>query len=164
MTQDRARYEERAQLAAEQWEVTIEDGAQVLALLLRRGQAAMSVLADFWRTRPILVAGLVAAVIGTIVGTIVASRRARGSPPQTAERGSALSQAGAVAQAAAQRLGRAGPLPRRNGMAPAAREGARRAREARYLAELVPMAAALFRNPLVRRIAWRLALRAFRAR
>jgi len=162
-----SRSEGAAEFAPERWEIAVEDTAEVIAFLLDRGQAAFDGFVGLWRSRPVLTAALVAAGAGAVIGTFVAGGR-RGRP---AIARSAVAQATAVAQAAAQRLAQQNPgawparaLGVRDGLASARRRRplASAGRGAQYTLQLVPVVVTLLKNPLVRGMLLRYAMRAVR--
>ena len=154
-----------SEFAPERWEVAIEDAAETVALLLYRGQAAAETIGELWRTRPIFVSAAGAAMGGAFIGALLAGHqfRRRRRPM------SALAQATAVAQAAVQRRAQQqslwsskGAASLKNGVAasrPRRRliEGGRTARQ---LIRLLPIVVAVLKNPLVRQLLWRYAVRA----
>src|SRR5438309_740519 len=83
----------------ERWETAIEDAAELVAMLLDRGQSLFDAANEFRKTRPMLASAAGAAIGGAALGMYVAGRRMRASRPM-----SAVAQATAVAQAAAERL------------------------------------------------------------
>lgn len=169
----------------ERWETAIEDVAQVVALTLDRIQDLLDLVNDLTRARPGVAKLLLAGVGGAVVGGFIAGRLRPHRDPTLTEstaalmraasnRGSsALEEAASIAKAAAERMSRRVPsrgdiqeqVAHLNGSA----IGARAERMAmpdvgqlRHAAELVPVALALLRNPLIRDFLARSALRATR--
>jgi hypothetical protein len=175
MASDKIGAEELTESVGERWDEAIEDLAEVAVLLLDRAQVAGGVMGQFWRSRPVLASTLLAAAGGALVGVVIGGRAARAkgrSAPQKPVRSSAAAQAAATAREGAERLlhgalGAAGkgPSGTQNGLARWRRPVGRvHVRQARYAADLLPVALAVLKNPLVRRMVWRLALRSFRRR
>lgn len=163
---DESQTEGMAEFTPERWETAVEDAAEIVALLLDRGQAILDVFNDLRHERPMLVSAAAAAVGGALIGTIVAGRRLR-------ERGrrplGALAQATAVAQAAAERLAQQQPLRSRLGVIRDGRPGplpqkrlVEGGRAAQQLLQLLPVVVAVLKNPLVRTVLWRFAVRSVR--
>ncbi|MPZ14493.1 MAG: hypothetical protein GEU73_08735 [Chloroflexi bacterium] len=160
----------------ERWETAIEDAAQLIAIGLDRAQDLADVVNDLVRTRPALMQAIVAAAGGALVGAFIAGRRARHGAfgrQSTVRRRSVVEQATAIARDAADRVSRQAPRPaaltRRlqhvNGTAVGRRAMTRfRASRVRDVAELLPVALTLLRNPIVRRLIIQTAMRAARRR
>lgn len=167
MSEEHASGEETAEFTPERWELAIEDAAELVALMLERGQGVYDDLRELWKARPLLVSSVAAVAAGAVVGAIVAGMRTRRRVAARA----VVSQASAVAQAAAQRLTEqpAGLRSirrgvRLNGVAAVDRkkriiETGRSAQEAM---RLVPVVVAILKNPFVRRLLWRYARSALR--
>ena len=157
-----------AEFTPERWETAIEDAAEVVALLLDRGQALFDGFAELRRTRPLVVAAAGAALGGAVLGTVLAGRwlQRRKRHPMNA-----VAQASEVAQAAAERLAQRQVLRGAKRIADL-RDGVRGAhaqgrlveggRTARQLVQLLPVVVAVLKNPLVRTMLWRFALRSVR--
>ncbi|MSQ23805.1 MAG: hypothetical protein EXR58_04525 [Chloroflexi bacterium] len=153
----------------ERWEIAIEDAAEVVALLLDRGQALVDSLADLRRTRPLLLAAAGAVAGGALIGAVVAGRRLR---RRGAHASGALAQASAVAQAAAERIAEQQLLAMRSikeGSAKldgfASRQPSRLVeggKAARQLLQVLPVVVTVLKNPLVRHLLWRYALKTVR--
>jgi hypothetical protein len=167
MTQDQPQGEELTDFTPERWEIAIEDAAELVALLLERGQSAYEELNDLAKRRPALVSAIAAVGAGALIGTVVAGMRARQHRAQT----NVVTEASAVAQAAIDRLAhQAHPIQsvRRivshNGSASADRQKriAETSRSAKEAVRLVPVVVGVLKNPLVRRILWRYASRALK--
>lgn len=163
----------------EQWETAIEDAAQLLAIGLDRAQDLADVINDFVRTHPTAAKALLAGAVGVVIGSFLADRTfprrktsltasAAAVLRDAARRASVVEEAGAIARDAAERLARRVPsraeleavAARANGAARAQRRsGFPNPRDVRYAAQLLPMALTLLKNPLVRNLLWRSAMR-----
>ncbi|MBI4213935.1 MAG: hypothetical protein HY534_06455 [Chloroflexi bacterium] len=163
---DESQTEGMTEFTPERWETAVEDAAEIVALLLDRGQAILDAFNELRRERPMLVSAAAAAVGGALIGTIVAGRRLR----QRSRRPlGAVAQATAVAQAAAERLAQQQPLRSRLGVMREGRSGSRPqerlvegGRAAQHLLQLLPVVVAVLKNPLVRTVLWRFAVRSVR--
>jgi hypothetical protein len=178
----------------ERWETVVEDLAQVVALGLDRAQDLADAVNDFTRGHPTLIKSSLAAIGGVVVGLFVAdrlrprpptlaerSRAAAEGAAQAAREGVERAQRAAAQAAAAAQSAAEGVSPRirgrlhwqpetyssngQNGRGRGpAKSAASATSQARYAAELAPLAVALLRNPLVRDFLMRAALRAAQRR
>jgi hypothetical protein len=176
----------------ERWETAIEDFVQLVALAIDRAQDLADVVNDLIRGHPELFRAAFAAAAGGVVGAFLADRVGRRPEPireslrertigraaGAAGRGGALLGAAAAGlRNSAEHLTRRAPspeeirqrTPRRFpslesfGLPIASRGGAGSV-DPRYAAQLVPIAVALLKNPIVRDIMIRSAMRAVRTR
>lgn len=176
----------------ERWETAVEDFVQLVALAIDRAQDLADIVNDLIRGHPELVRVALAAAAGGAVGAILADRFASRPEPareslrertmrsavDAAGRGGAILGAAAagIRESAEQWVHRmpTGPAlraQRRTGLLSldgvgwpfAARRQSTRVR-ARDATQLVPIAFALLRNPIVRDFLIRSAIRAVRAR
>jgi len=162
----------------ERWETAIEDLAQAIALGLDRGQDLVDLINDALRTRPVVAKAIGAAVAGAILGTLVASLSARRASRQRSQALAAASQslveqASTIARSAAARLRAEAPSAdelrgtvseRASNVKSAVRpkSSVLGVRQARYIAQLLPLVIALLKNPLVRDMIVRTAMRSTR--
>jgi hypothetical protein len=173
----------------ERWETAIEDLAQAIALGLDRAQDLADAINDLVRTRPVVAKAAGAAIIGAAIGTFIASKTMHRPKPkivelkETAEEATsaatsqaslAIEQALAIARATAERM--ANRLPPKeemvNGAAHAAESMQARlapkrdtaVKKAGYAAQLLPLTVALLKNPLVRDMLIRAAMKTARRR
>lgn len=162
MSQEQPQDEETPDFTPERWEIAIEDAAELVAVLLERGQALYQDLTELSRKRPVLVSAVAAVTGGALIGIIFASMRARRHGPTS----NVVAQASEVAHAAAERLARQpGPIRsvrkvvRQNGATGSAPRQRifETGRSAQDFMRLVPIVVAVLKNPLVRRVLWRYA-------
>lgn len=171
MPPEELRSEDLAEPAGDKWETAAEEVAQAAALTFERVESVTAILVDQWRKRPVLMTVLLAAGAGIVFGAIVAGDPARralisGKPSRGAMGGVAARMASGLTRPRAALVGDWPPAGR-NGAAHQAlsRITRRRGRlPAGYLMDLLPVAVALAKNPLVRRVAWSLATRGLRRR
>jgi hypothetical protein len=166
MTQEPQPQEDSVEFSPERWELAIEDAAELVALVLDRGQALYSEIEGFSRRRPLLTATVGAVAAGAVVGLVFASARMR----RRTEQANVVAQASAVAQAAAQRLAQQ-PSALLSFRKPGETVGidgqtgkriAETRRAAQDVMKLVPVVVAVLKNPFVRRMLWRYARAATR--
>jgi hypothetical protein len=135
----------------ERWETTVEDLAQLVGLALDRAQDLADVVNDLARTRPALVKAVAAGTVGAVVGVLLADLTfGRRQGPARSPRGNSVAHE-----------------RRARGAAATQEASAQEARRASLLhlgdaAELLPIAVAVFGNPVVRKVLMRVALRAAR--
>jgi hypothetical protein len=169
---------EAEEFEPERWETAIEDFAQVVALGIDRAQDLGDALGDFCSERPGLVKGLGAVAAGVLAGVVLARltrprSQAPVTPPAPAPQTEAALGAGLVgalvevAGALAQALRRE-PT---DGSAAADTQAHRDGRSARpprirmqHVAQLMPVAIALARNPAIRDLLVSSAMKAARRR
>src|SRR5688572_22082256 len=97
MAQDQPPSDETPEFTPERWELAIEDAAELVALMLERGQSLTEAIRDLSKQRPLLMASILAVGVGAIGGALFASGRRRNQSNIVAE-------ASAVAEAASHRL------------------------------------------------------------
>ena len=165
MSQEHSQGEETAEFTPERWELAIEDAAELVALMLERSLSLYDDARDLWKTRPLLVSWAAAVVGGTLMGAIFVGIRMR----RRAARANVLTQASAVAQAAAQRLAEQPGTIRsirrvvsHNGVTDSKKRIVETSHTAQEMMRLVPVVVAVLKNPLVRRLLWRYARQALR--
>ena len=173
---DSADFPDGAEFEPERWETAIEDFAQVVAMGIDRAQDLADLLGDFARTHPGLAKTLGAVAVGTVAGVVIAGVTARGRKPGHARRGAGrrsnangqladdlVGLAGDLVQGMARRVASraAGDGSRADGASPRRAWRPSRAHFG-HAAQLVPIAFTLFRNPLVRQVIVRSAIRAAR--
>jgi hypothetical protein len=176
----------------ERWETAIEDFVQLLALAIDRAQDLADVVNDLVRGHPELFRAALAATAGGVVGAVLADRLGRKPEPiretvrertfsraaQAAGRGGAiLGGAASGLRSSAEQWARRAPsaeeirqrAPRRFpsldsiGL-PIAGRGSGGGIGPQHAAQLLPIVVALLKNPIVRDILIRSAMRAARAR
>ena len=155
----------------ERWEVAAEEVAQAAAITLERIETLTALVIDQWRKRPILTSALAAVFAGVLLGTAIVGQAKRRPASAQQKTKAAVGEAAAKVASGLPNLrtvgGRDWSLPTRNG---ASRRAMRKLVDrnshigARYAVELVPIAVALLKNPLVRQFAWRMVVRGFRRR
>ena len=178
----------------ERWETAIEDFVQLVALAIDRAQDLADVVNDILRGHPELVRAALAAAAGGVAGAILADRIGRRQQPipetlrqrtlrsasEAAERGGSFlgSAASGLRGSAEQWVRRAPPpeeirdrarrrMPRLDSMGlPIVGRGGGggSAVHPRHAAQLLPIAVALLKNPIVRDLIIRSAMRAARSR
>ena len=167
MSQDQPQGEETTDFTPERWEIAIEDAAELVALLLERGQGLYENLSELTKKRPALASAVAAVGAGALIGVVFAGLRAR----RRRAAATVVSQAAAVAQAAGERLSeQAGPLrsvrrivTHNNTLGSHSKKRiVETSRSAQDVMRLVPVVVAVLRNPLVRRVLWRYARGALR--
>lgn len=171
MAQEPHSSEELEEPGGERWEMAAEEVAQAAALTLERIETLTALAIDLWRKKPMLVSAAVAVFAGVVLGTAIAGQaRRRPSAMQRITKPSVGEAAAKVASGLPNLRaigGRDWPLPARNG---AGQRVMRKLVErnsrmgARYAVELLPIAVALLKNPLVRQFAWKMAVRSIRRR
>jgi hypothetical protein len=172
----------------ERWETAIEDFVQLIALAIDRAQDLADVVNDLIRGHPELIRAALAAAAGGLVGAFLADRIGRKPEPirvsmrertvsraaEAAGRGGAfLGAAASGLRSSAEHWTRRAPspeelrqrAPRRfpslNDFGlPIAGRASEGGANARYAAQLLPAVLALLKNPIVRDILIRYALRA----
>ncbi len=164
----------------ERWETAIEDLAQAIALGLDRAQDLADAINDLIRTRPAVAKAVGAAAVGAVAGVMIANLTARKPKPPSAQTlresarqasASLVDQAILIARDAAERMARRIPAKGEALGRSVSGDGAvkRKGRlvdvsRARYAAQLVPLAFALLKNPIVREYLARAAMASTRRR
>jgi hypothetical protein len=152
----------------ERWEIAAEEVAQAAAVTLERIEMLTALIIDQWRKRPVVMSAVAAVFAGVVLGTALAGQaRSRHLTPAQKMTKSAGEAASKVASGlpSLRAVGGRDWFPARNGASQRAMRNFadRNSRAgARYAMELVPIAVALLKNPLVRQFAWKMATRGFR--